>query len=387
MFVDMTLKRNEGLISAAALLHQDGTIPPNTYVIDMDALELNVKALRQTADRYRMNLYYMTKQLGRSGFVGKLIEQSGIERAVAVDIDEANNLRESGCQIGNIGHIVQPGKTQWKHVIGKLQPEVVTLFSYERAKQLSDAALELGHVQDVVLRVIKGGDTIFPGQFGGFPLEALDGQLPELLKLKGIRVAGVTSFPVLQINPERTDFAFTSNMETLASAVERLKHRGIEVKHVNAPSATCCHTIPLLAKYGVTHSEPGHAMTGTTPLHAYDEHLTEIPAMVYLSEISHMDDRFAYTIAGGFYARSNMEKALYGSTPVDIAKQQAIVSQVPAENIDYYGSLERERPMKVGDTVVYAFRAQIFVTRSHVAYVKGIGAGKPELVHFQRRGM
>lgn len=387
MFLDMTLKRNEGLIRSATKMHQEGMIPANTYVIDADSLEQNVRMLSETAKEHDLNLYYMTKQIGRSGFVGQMIEKNGIDRAVAVDIDEALQLKKDNARIGNIGHIVQPSKSQWEEVLTTLQPEVVTLFSVERGKQVSFAAENLGVVQDVILRVIKPADMVYPGQFGGFLIDQLEAALNELLKLKGIRVIGITSFPVIQINEQKDDFRFTSNMETLKLAREILENKGIKVTHVNAPSATSCYTIPMLKEMGVTHGEPGHALTGTTPLHAYREDLPEIPSIIYVSEISHMDEMNAYTIAGGFYARSNMEAALFGSNESDIVKQKAIVNGVSPENIDYYGSLLKERKMNVGDTVIYAFRTQIFVTRAHVAFVRNVNSSNPELIHFQRRGM
>ncbi|PLR80607.1 amino-acid racemase [Bacillus canaveralius] len=387
MFLEMTLKRNEGLIRSAVKLHQEGIIPANTYVIDLDTLEHNVKKLSLTASEHGLNLYYMTKQIGRSAFAGQVIEQNGIERAVAVDIDEAFELKKGNCRIGNIGHIVQPSRSQWPEVLTKLNPEVVTLFSVERARQLSEAAVKLGKVQDVILRVIKPEDLVYPGQFGGFILDQLDGQLADLLKLKGIRVIGITSFPVLQLNEEKNDFAFTSNIETIVKSREVLENKGIAVTHVNAPSATSCHTIPMLKDYGVTHGEPGHALTGTTPLHAYREDLQEIPGIVYASEISHMDEKYAYTIAGGYYARSNMEGALYGSNGSAIISQRTTVDCVSPENIDYYGCLERKNNMNVGDSVIQSFRTQIFVTRAHVAYVRNVNSENPELVFFQRRGM
>jgi predicted amino acid racemase len=386
MFINMTMKRNPGLIQAAVKLHQEGVIPANTYVIDLDSLEDNVRKLSQTAKEHGLNLYYMSKQIGRSGFVGRAIEQNGIERAVAVDIDEAFELRKEDCKIGNIGHIVQPSKSQWEEVLTKLKPEVVTLFSVEKGKQLSDAAEKLGVVQDVILRVIKPSDMVYPGQFGGFLIDQLEDGLDELLKLKGIRVIGITSFPVLQINGEKSDFEFTSNMETIQLARRILENKGITVTHVNAPSATSCHTIPMLKEYGVTHGEPGHALTGTTPLHAYKEDLPEVPSMIYVSEISHMDENYAYTIAGGFYPRSNMENALYGSNETEILEQRTKVDCVSPENIDYYGCLKREKNMKVADTVIYAFRTQIFVTRAHVAFVRKVNSDQPELVYFQIRG-
>jgi predicted amino acid racemase len=387
MFLDMTLKRNEELVRTATLLHRNGDIPANTYVLDLDQIEGNVQALSRSASDHGITLYYMTKQIGRSPFIGQIIEQNGMEKAVGVDIDEAAMLKSGGCRIGNLGHLVQPSKSQWKYVLEELQPEVVTLFSYERAQQLSKAALELGIRQDVILRVIKPSDQVFPGQFGGFLLEKLDDEIKRLITLPGIRIIGITSFPVFQLNEEKNDMVFTSNIQTLNTAKAILEQHDLEVLQVNAPSATSCYTMPLLKESGVTHGEPGHAITGTTPLHAYREDLAEVPSMVYVSEISHMDQDFAYTIAGGFYARGNMEAALYGSDETALLTQRTQTALVSPENIDYYGALEKKENMNVGDTVVYAFRTQIFVTRAHVAFVRGVRTSSPEVVYFQKRGL
>ncbi|WP_411333582.1 YhfX family PLP-dependent enzyme [Metabacillus indicus] len=383
MFIDVLRKRNPALINAAAILHKSGVIPPNTYVIDLDSVEKNVRSLAKTAESNRLQLYYMTKQIGRSGFIGRIIQANGIKQAVAVDIDEAFNLFEAGCNIGNLGHLVQPGQYQWDTVLTKLKPEVITLFSLEKAVQLSKSAIKFGLKQDVILRVISKDDLIFPGQYGGFSLEQLDYSVRELKKLQGINLIGLTCFPVMQLNSEKDGFEFTSNLQTILKARDTLLNQGIKVLHLNAPSSTSCETIPMLKKVGITHGEPGHALTGTTPLHAYNEDLLEIPSIAYLSEISHMDEEHAYTIAGGFYARSNMSKALFGER----LNREAIAEYASPENIDYYGSLTRNSNMKVGDPVLYAFRTQIFVTRSHVAFIKNTDSKTPELVHFQRRGV
>jgi predicted amino acid racemase len=48
--------------------------------------------------------------------------------------------------------------------------------------------------------------------------------------------------------------------------------------------------------------------------------------------------------------------------------------------IDYYGQLDAiPKRVQVGDTVIAAFRTQIFVTRSSVAVVKGLHSGHPTL--------
>jgi predicted amino acid racemase len=154
MFLQMTAKRNPALIRSALRLHQDGVIPPNTYVVDLDSLSFNVQSLSETAHENDISLYYMTKQIGRSGFIGKFIEENGIERAVAVDMDEAENLCEHECKIGNIGHLVQPGRYQWKRVLTHMHPEVITLFSYERALHLYIEAEKLGLIHVFILRVL-----------------------------------------------------------------------------------------------------------------------------------------------------------------------------------------------------------------------------------------
>jgi predicted amino acid racemase len=51
--------------------------------------------------------------------------------------------------------------------------------------------------------------------------------------------------------------------------------------------------------------------------------------------------------------------------------------------IDYHARLYKDSaasPINVGDTAVYAFRAQMFVTRSQVAVVSGIKENNPKLL-------
>ncbi|UOE55271.1 YhfX family PLP-dependent enzyme [Cytobacillus oceanisediminis] len=385
MFLDVTKRRNPKLIQSGVTLHQSGQIPPNTYVIDLDILGENVAALAETAKNHDFTLYFMSKQLGRLPFIGQFIAEHGIEKAVAVEFDEAKTLAEGGVEIGNVGHLVQPGKNQWPEVLS-WNPEVITLFSLARARQLSDAAVQSGKVQDVLLRVYAEGDMIYPGQQGGFRLEKLDEELLELARLPGIAIAGVTTFPNFQLSKDRRSMEPTPNLKTLLKAKQALEKKGITVKQVNGPSATSCETIPFLAEQGVTHGEPGHALTGTTPLHAYRD-LPEKPAIVYVTEVSHQDQEHYYVIGGGYYGRSHLTGCLVGNNEKDILKQYVKAIEPASEAIDYYGSIEKPDgfPVSEGDTAVFSFRTQVFVTRAHIALVKGIQSGKPELVHFERK--
>ena len=67
-----------------------------------------------------------------------------------------------------------------------------------------------------------------------------------------------------------------------------------------------------MAKMGGNCGEPGHGLTGTTPLHAACAEEPEIPAIVYVSEVSHNFQGKAYCYGGGHYRRSHVKQALVG---------------------------------------------------------------------------
>src|SRR5690625_1250342 len=116
MFLNVTKRRNPDLIYTGLSLHQSRAIPPNTYVIDMDILKDNTQKLATSALENDIELYFMTKQLDRIPKVAEIIADNGIEKAVAVDFDEGKVLADHGIRIGNIGHLLQPGKHQWPEV-------------------------------------------------------------------------------------------------------------------------------------------------------------------------------------------------------------------------------------------------------------------------------
>ena len=385
MFLNVTKRRNTELIKTGVKLHQAGEIPPNTYIIDVDILRENVRKLVQTADQATMKLYLMSKQLGRFPEIAKIIADEGITEAVAVDFDEGKVLADHGIAIGNIGHLVQPGKHQWEEVLS-WNPEVVTIFSHERAKQLSHAAERVGVSQDIILKVYDEKDMQYPGQEGGILVQNLAEEIDRIQQLPGVNIVGLTTFPNLQLNFAKTEMVPTHNLTTLLEAKKILLQKGIAIKQINGPSGTSCETIPFLASQGITHGEPGHGLTGTTPLHAYKD-LPEKPAIIYVTEVSHQYRDNYQVIAGGYYGRSNMEGCLVGSDPQTILNQYTKAEHLSPESIDYYGLINRsdDFSIEIGDTAIFAFRTQIFVTRAHVALVEGIQNGQPNLIHFERK--
>jgi predicted amino acid racemase len=378
MFLEKTIKRNPALVETAIALHQEGAIQPNTYVMDVDQIEYNTQLLAEEARKQGITLYMMTKQIGRNPELAKRIAAAGIKHAVAVDPWEALVLAKAGVSLGHVGHLVQIPNGMIAEILS-YRPEVITVFSLEKAKMISDEAVKQGIVQKLLIRVVGEKDRLYPGQEGGFTKSEWIDAARSIEAMAGTSLAGVTAFPCFLY--EGKHVRPTENCKTVQRAVEQIQDElNIELEQVNMPSANSVETIKLIAELGGTHGEPGHALTGTTPLHAVRD-LPELPAMVYVSEISHCMGEKAYTYGGGFYRRSNSKKALVVNAK-DALDQVIVDADEPiAEMIDYCGTIDAEnQEFHVGDTVLYAFRTQIFMTRSSVALVAGIQSGNPEVI-------
>ncbi|MFD9604153.1 alanine racemase [Streptomyces sp. NPDC057908] len=376
MFLDTVLTRNPELVDAAATLHRRGEIPPDTYVMDLDGVEANAALLAAEAERVGIGLWFVVKQLGRNPELIRAVARH-IPRFAAIDPPEARTLHAAGAQAGNLGHLVQIPRRALPEMLA-WRPETVTVFDLANARAVSETAQRLGFVQDVLVRLEGAEGAVYPGQEGGVPLGRLDSFAEAAEQLPGIRIAGVTAFPCVLCDPATGVPRATPNFALALKAREVLAARGHEHLKLSAPSATSMASLPLLAELGATHGEPGHALTGTTPLHALDPQQPEKPAYVYVSEIAHtLDDGRPAIRGGGFYARSHIRSALLPRTGARLGVQDA-----PAENIDYYRLLDAPadgQDVRLGDTALLAFRTQIFVTRSTVAVVSGLASGTPRL--------
>jgi predicted amino acid racemase len=382
VFLTAILKRNPELVEAAAEMHRTGELLPDTYVLDLEAVEANAKLLAEAANELGIELYLVCKQFGRNPLLIEAIARH-IPLAAAIDFQEARTVIAAGAGIGNLGHLVQIPESGILEAL-RWEPRVMTVYSWEKSRSISEAAKTLGKVQPILLRVVGDGDFFYPAQEGGIHLSRLDSVARRISEeLAFVRIEGVTSFPCILFDRNSKRFSPTPNLETLREAKEILEGCGISVSQVNAPSATCAATLPLLHEVGATHAEPGHALTGTTPLHALDLTQPEIPAMVYISEVSHLlPDGRPVVFGGGFYPRARVRSAQVLSPARRKEAVQLDVEPESAENIDYYRTLahpEREDEVRVGDTVVFSFRTQIFVTRSQVAVLTGLRTGTPML--------
>ncbi|MEY8097331.1 alanine racemase [Falsihalocynthiibacter sp. S25ZX9] len=384
MFLDVLLRRNPQFIEAAMALHQSGAIPPNSYVLDLDAIESNARLFVATANALGLKTFAMTKQVGRHSGFCEAIMRGGIDRSVAVDMDCAVACHRAGLKTGHLGHLVQVPQRDAEFAAAKLQPDYWTVFSQDKAREAANAAVKAGRVQNLMARIQTEGDTFYRGHEGGFAASDICNVADQIDAMEGAAFAGITTFPALLFDRESRKVKTTPNLATLARASEALAAAGRSDIEINAPGTNSTVMLAALAEAGATQCEPGNALHGTTPLHAVED-LPENPAVLYLSEVSHHHGGNAFCFGGGLYIDPVFPKydvqAIVSSEPTSARKALASVEIPDYSAIDYYGMIDATGPVKpkTGDTVVFGFRGQAFVTRANIVGVSGISTGTPKV--------
>ncbi|MBV8566194.1 MAG: alanine racemase [Methylobacteriaceae bacterium] len=378
MFLEPLRRRNPRLIETAIELHQTGRLPANTYLIDLDAAEANARLIRAAADRAGVKVFAMTKQMGRNAALCAALMRGGIDKAVAVDMACVRACSRAGMAIGHLGHLVQVPHAE-AGAAASVAPEYWTVFNQEKAEEAGRASKAAGRRQALLARIQAPGDTFYLGHEGGFDAAQVVSVAAALDAIEGARFAGITTFPALLFDAQSRAIKPTPNLLTLERAASALAKAGRRSIEINAPGTTSSTVVDALARAGATQIEPGHGLTGTTPLHALEE-LPETPAVAYVSEVSHFAGGRAYCFGGGLYIDPIFPpyevKAIVSCEPTVQASALASVEIPPPSAIDYYGIIDAPlvRP-RVGDTVVFGFRPQAFVTRALLAGVRGIASG------------
>jgi predicted amino acid racemase len=383
MYLDRLLDRNPRLLETALELHQGGRIPPNTWVVDLDTIAHNARVLAAEARRLGLTTYVMTKQHGRNPYITLMALANGLDSTVAVDLQCVLLLRRYGVPVGHMGHLNQIPRHHIADAVA-MRPDVITVYSLDRARWIDEAARAHGVTQDLLIRVHAEGDLFFGGQEGGFAEPDVPAVAREIGALEHVRLVGTTAFPCVVYNADPdAPRALSPNAATVARCAETLRELGFEVTQVNMPGNTSALTMPMLAEGGATHVEPGHGLLGTTPNHAFIDGLPEAPACVYVSEISHHVGDRAYAFGGGLfrdiYQAGAPSSALVGPTFAD-ARDNPVeyLADIP-QIIDYHAVLADGARCRVGDTALFGFRTQMQMTRSYIAPVSGLSRGEPRL--------
>ena len=385
MFLKPLLGRNPQFVQAAVELHQAGRIPANSCVLDLDAIEANAAGLCREARRLGLTVYAMTKQIGRAPGALAAMTAGGVDGFVAVDMACARPITRHGHRLGHLGHLVQVPRAEAAEAAG-MEADYWTVFSANKAAEAAAAAHRLGRSQPMLVRVFADGDEFYPGHEGGVALDDLPSMIDRIAGLPGARFAGLTTFPALLFDSATGGARLTPNVETLARAAEisRRHPACLETLEVNAPGTTSTGVLDLLASAGATQVEPGHGLTGTTPLHAVRD-LPEQPAALYLSEVAHIHQGVPLCFGGGLYVDpvfgDYQVRAAVAHDPSEVSTEPVPVDMPDPAAIDYYARLHPEggRTVAEGATVVFGFRVQAFVTRALVVGLAGVSAGEPRV--------
>jgi predicted amino acid racemase len=383
MFLEPLIRRNRAFVETAIRLHQEGRIPAASYVLDLDTMEANASEIADEAKRLGLTVFAMTKQFGRNPRAMAALVASGIDKFVAVDMACARPIHHHRFTLSHIGHLVQIPRAEAAEAAG-FGPEYWTLYNLEKAREASAACKAVGREQKVLLRVHAPKDNFYSGHEGGFPADDIPHVIAAIAEMPNLQLAGITTFPALLFDDDKRAVLPTHNLSTLEQTANLLRRAGLEKVEINAPGTNSVTVLQALADAGATQVEPGHGLTGTTPLHAVRD-LPEQPAVLYVSEVSHFYGGRAYFYGGGLYIDPVFPeypvRAVVGGDPNSAISKRVPALIPPPAMIDYYGQLDVVNHPKicVGDSVVLGFRPQIFFTRALVAPVSGIATGAPKV--------
>ena len=380
MFLKSLIAKNPKFLEAAVSLHQSGEIPANSYVIDLDTLAANTRHLSAAAKAKGLKVYAMTKQLGRAPGALDAITEGGADGYVAVDMDCARPISANGHRLGHLGHLVQVPKHEAGEA-AEMRPEYWTVFSLNKAREAAEAAREAGIEQKILVRVFDEGDEFYTGHEGGVALSDLPRAIEFIESLDGASFAGLTTFPALLFDPESSWARITPNMSTVAKAAQVAASLLPDLDlQINAPGTTSTAVLDLLAEAGATQVEPGHGLTGTTPLHALND-LPESPAALYLSEVAHIHLGTPLCFGGGLYIDpvfgEYQASALVARDPSDLGLPPVPADIPSPAAIDYYAHLHppEGRVVEEGASVLFGFRIQAFVARARIVGISGVQSG------------
>jgi predicted amino acid racemase len=192
----------------------------------------------------------------------------------------------------------------------------------------------------------------------------------------------------VNISYQTTDAASaqpTDSFFTMLRAKEKLEQAfGLEDLRVNAPGNNNCATFATLAEHGATDVEPGIGLMGSSLAHAYGE-LPEKPAQVYVSEVMHHWEGEAYVLVGGLAYYTGIsggpnEYPIRCATGSTFEKARDNFMTLASRGLPVgHGVCEDGSNGEVGDTAVFALRAQLYGNRAPVAIVSGISSGEPRV--------
>jgi len=380
------LDRNPAMVEAAIRLHQEGAIPPSTHLIDLDAVANNASVIAEAARRFNLAAFAMTKQDGHEPHMTRLVLDRGFDGVTAVEAMQAFRIHRYDFPLANVGHTSPLPRAEVERILA-MDPQFVTVYTVEAARRVSEACVSLGRMQPLYVTVGRSGDEgTHPELFGGWDeAECVDGIRP-ILDLPNVCVAGIAQHVTIDYASQDDPYTArpTEAFFTALRARELLERElGLDDLRINCSGNCNAVTAGILASYGATDIEPGAALVGSGRFHALLD-MPEIPAQVFVSEVTHHWGENAYAIGGGFGFVWDMGgtlapfRGLVGRS-LDQARRQQLEFVGPPW-YDVFGLFrDPGRIASIGDTLLFVHLPQVIMERCYVAAVSGISAQRPNV--------
>jgi predicted amino acid racemase len=390
-------RRNPRLVRAAATLHQRAEIPADCYVADLESIRANAVLVKRAAERAGLSVYFEAKEVGRAPVICRELQSLGFDRAIAIDIEEADTLHRNGFRVGHVGHLGQIPSGDVRRIVTEVRPDVITVYSYEKAAQIATVARGAGLHQRLLIRVNGDDDVISPVVSGGTPESDALALVGRIEALDGVSLAGLTTYPGMRFDLSRQEWVATTNFHTMLRVRQAIVQTlGVEVGQINPAGNNCAASLSAMAALGATHCEPGQAFVGGLVANGFTDQ-PEVPAIAYVSEVTHHWAGTPY-----FYAPSMVANATIGVW--NDVYYDTLVASVSRPGSDPLSGLARTRPQHyaasdptawiygalalgrgttaaVGDSVVCGFRCQVYRSNGgRLAVVDGIQSGEPTVV-------
>ena len=224
--------------------------------------------------------------------------------------------------------------------------------------------------QTCSLRVARPGDRFYRGHEGGMPAQTTSWPSPTGSTRSPASVRRRHDLPGNALRPGVRHRRATPNLATLTDAKAALERAGRTGVEVNAPGTT---STAILLDAGRGRCDPGRAGSRAHGHHAAGTPWptsSRSPPSPTSAEVSHLWDGEAFVFGGGLYV-----DPVLGRTPTQrsclprghgLADAIRVDVEMPApEAIDYY-AIQSPTTGRIapGDTVLFGFRPQVFVTRA-----------------------
>ena len=196
-----------------------------TAEIDLDAVAYNIKNIRKKVKKETMIMGVVKADAYGHGAVevSKVLLYNGADWLGVAMIDEAVQLRKNNIMVP----ILILGYTPEAEIEDVVRYDIIqTVFSYEMAKMVSDAAVKLGKTAKIHIKVDTG-----MGRIGFIPEESIGDEVLKISKLPNIEINGI--FTHFSTSDEK-DKTFTKlQYDRFKYAIDEIEKKGINlaIKH------------------------------------------------------------------------------------------------------------------------------------------------------------